>query len=82
MDAKGCHIWQSVEQCGLYKLLHIVHMSGHVNGIQQTVCQDHTSTVYIHCMVHTFRFILVAVCKVNHIAVNPQCVQDPEGTRC
>lgn len=28
MDAKGLygHIWQFVEQCGLYKLLHIVVM--------------------------------------------------------
>lgn len=57
-------------------------MSGHVNGIQQKLRQDHISAVYIHCMAHTLHLVLVDVCKINHTAVNPQCIQYPEGARC
>lgn len=69
-------IKQCLEQCGLYSLPIVAQsydgaavMSGHVNGVQTKLRQDHPSAIYIHCMAHKLNLILVDACKANRTAM-------------
>ncbi len=76
-DATGIygHIKHFLDACGIYTLPIIAQsydgaavMSGHINGVQQKLRQDHPSAVYMHCMAHKLNLVLVDACNVNRTA--------------
>lgn len=76
-DATGIygHVKNFLDVCGIYTLPIVAQsydgaavMTGHVNGVQQKMHQDHPSVVYMHCMPHKLNLVLVDASKVNRTA--------------